>query len=170
MARQEFLPDFKFGVQHVSYPLIGGIYGWSVSVGLTLPFAPWTLGKANARVDEAHALVEKARSQYQASRQMVTANIKDLYFKISAAKQKLDTFTKLILPIAKQSLDASMIAYQTNKTDFLMLLDAYRTYVDLIKEYFMLRMQFEQTITQLQREVGSQFAATLNSEKESNNE
>jgi cobalt-zinc-cadmium efflux system outer membrane protein len=170
LARQEYLPDIKLGLQRVTYSLIGGINGWSVSVGITLPFAPWTLGKASARIEEGKAAVEKARSQYQASRQMVVASIKDLYYKTSGLKQRLDIFAKQILPQAKQSLDASLTAYQTNRADFLTLLDAYRTNVDLTKEYFMLRMQFEQTLTQLEREVGSQYAATLNSGKETNNE
>lgn len=170
MARQEYLPDLTFGIQHVTYPVIGNLNAWSVSVGLTLPFAPWTLNKAGSRVDEGKAAVEKARSQYQATRQMVTASIKDLYYKASGLKQQLDTFGKLILLQAKQSLDASLTAYQTNRTDFLMLLDAYRTYVDLTKEYFMLRMQFEQTVTQLDREVGSLLASTFILKKESDNE
>jgi len=66
-----------------------------------------------------------------------------------------------ILPEAQRSLEASVIAYQTGRTDFLMLLDAYRTLVDLRMEYVMLRMQFEQSIAELEWVTGYQGLATL---------
>jgi len=155
MARQEYLPDFKFGIERMTEPM-GPFTGWSVSAGVTLPFAPWTLGKASARIDEADAAIIKSNASYTATRNMVASNIKDLYYKASGAKQQLDVYNSEILPQAKQSVQASLTAYQTGTTDFLMLIDAYRTLVNLSKEYFMTRMQFEQTVAALEREVGTQ--------------
>ena len=155
MAKQEYLPDFKFGIERMTEPM-GPFTGWSVSAGVTLPFAPWTLGKASARIDEADAAIIKSNASYTATRNMVASNIKDLYYKASGAKQQLDVYNSEILPQAKQSVQASLTAYQTGTTDFLMLIDAYRTLVNLSKEYFMTRMQFEQTVAALEREVGTQ--------------
>jgi cobalt-zinc-cadmium efflux system outer membrane protein len=155
MAKQEYLPDFKFGIERMTEPM-GSFTGWSVSAGITLPFAPWTLGKASARVDEADAAIIKSNASYTATRNMVASNVKDLYYKASGAKKQLDIYDLEILPQAKQSVQASLTAYQTGTTDFLMLIDAYRTLVNLSKEYFMTRMQFEQTIAELEREVGIQ--------------
>jgi outer membrane protein, heavy metal efflux system len=155
MAKQEYLPDFKFGIERMTEPM-GSFTGWSVSAGITFPFAPWTLGKASARVDEADAAIIKSNASYTATRNMVASNVKDLYYKASGAKKQLDIYDLEILPQAKQSVQASLTAYQTGTTDFLMLIDAYRTLVNLSKEYFMTRMQFEQTIAELEREVGIQ--------------
>jgi outer membrane protein TolC len=160
MARQEYLPDFKFGIERMTEPM-GPFTGWSVSAGVTLPFAPWTLGKASARIDEADAAIIKSNASYTATRNMVASNIKDLYYKASGAKQQLDVYNSEILPQAKQSVQASLTAYQTGTTDFLMLIDAYRTLVNLSKEYFMTRMQFEQAIAELEREVGIQNLSDL---------
>ncbi|MBI5476214.1 MAG: TolC family protein [Ignavibacteriales bacterium] len=155
MVKQEYLPDFKFGIERMTEPM-GSFTGWSVSAGITLPFAPWTLGKASARVDEADAAIIKSNASYTSTRNMVVSNIKDLYYKASGAKKQLDIYNLEILPQAKQSVQASLTAYQTGTTDFLMLIDAYRTLVNLSKEYFMTRMQFEQTVAELEREVGIQ--------------
>ena len=87
---------------------------------------------------------------------MVVSGIKDLFYRAEAAKEQFDKYNSAILPQAKQSVEASLTAYQTGATDFLMLIDAYRTLVNLSKEYFMTRMQFEQTIAELEREVGTQ--------------
>ena len=155
MAKQEYLPDFKFGIERITEPM-GPFTGWSVSAGITLPFAPWTLGKASARVDEANAAIVRSHAFYSATRNMVITNIKDLYYKASGTKQQLDIYNSAILPQAKQSVQASLTDYQTGRTDFLMLIDAYRTLVSLSKEYFMTRMRYEQTIAELEREVGTQ--------------
>ena len=160
LARKEFLPDFKLGLQYVTVP-IGDFRGWSVRAGITLPFAPWTLGKANARVEEASASISRSKDQYTASRNMVASSIREFYFKAQASKRQIETYRTSILPQARQSLNASLTAYQNGRTDFLMLIDAYRTLVDLQMESLMTRMQFEQAVAELERAVGIDGIATL---------
>jgi cobalt-zinc-cadmium efflux system outer membrane protein len=160
LAQQEYLPDFRFGVEYMRGPL-PGTPAWTVTAGVTLPFVPWTLGKAGGRVQEAQASVQRSMAMYNASKNMVVSNVTALYHTVIAGKKQLETYRTKILPQAQQSLDASMTVYQTGKTDFLMLLDAYRTLVDLRMEYFMLRMQFEQSIAELEQAVGYQGVATL---------
>ncbi|GEM_PF-3647661 len=75
IAKQEYLPDFKFGLERIISP-VDGFKGWSISAGITLPIAPWTLGRASACVDEASASINKAAAYYQWSRAMVAATIK----------------------------------------------------------------------------------------------
>lgn len=162
LARQEYLPDLKFGLEYMSGPLFG-TRTWTVSAGITLPFAPWTLGKASGRVQEAQAMTQRSIAIYNTTRNMVLSNVSELYYKAEASKRQLDTYRTRILPQAQHSLDASITAYQTGKTDFLMLLDAYRTLIELRMEYYMLRMQFEQTVAELEWAVGYQGVANLQS-------
>ncbi len=158
LAKKEYLPDLRLAVERITSPT-SQPEGWSISAGISLPFAPWTLGKANSRIEEATAGLRRATSQYLATRSMVAANVKDLYYKAEAAKRQLDTYRVAILPQSLQALKASSSAYQTGSTDFLMLIDTYRTNVNITKEYFMLRMQFEQHVAELEREVGTQNVA-----------
>lgn len=160
LSKQEYLPDLKFGLQYVTGPT-DGFRGWSVIAGISLPFAPWTLGKASGRVNEAEASVKRSTSSYNASRNMVLSSVSELYYKVSAAKKRLDMYRTRILPQAQQSLDASTTAYQTGSTDFLMLLDAYRTLVDLRMEYYVTRMQFEKSVAELEWAIGYQNIRSL---------
>jgi cobalt-zinc-cadmium efflux system outer membrane protein len=160
LSRQEYLPDIKLGVQYAARP-VDGFKGWSIIAGVTIPFAPWTLGKASGRVQEANAMVMKARASYAASSNMVKSSVSELYFLIQGKKEQLEIYRSKIIPQAQQSLDASIIAYQTGMTDFLMLLDSYRTFVDLKTEYFMVRLEFEQAIARLERAVGYQGISTI---------
>lgn len=155
LAKQEYIPDITLGLERLTSPL-DGFSGWSVRAGISIPFAPWTLGKAGARTEEAKASIKQMTASYNASRAMVLSDISDLYYKADAAKRQLDNYRLLVLPQAQQSLNASRMAYQTGQTDLLMLIDAYRTNVNLTKEYFMTRMQFEQAVALLERAVGSQ--------------
>jgi outer membrane protein TolC len=153
LSKREYLPDIKLGVQYVTVP-VGDFRGWSISAGITLPFAPWTLGKASSRVEEAAATISKSSAALNASRNMVMSNVKDLYFKAQSARRQYDSYRTVILHQAQQSLKASMTAYQNGRTDFLMLVDAYRTLVELSMESLMVRMQFEQAVSDLERQVG----------------
>jgi outer membrane protein, heavy metal efflux system len=155
LARKEYLPDFTFALDRVTSPS-SGFKGWSVSAGITLPFAPWTLPRVSAGVEEAAAMVDGSKASYQGTRLMVTNNIRNLYYKADSFKRQLDLYRQGVLPQSRQSLNLSLSSYQTGKTDFLMLIDAYRSYVQYTKEYFMARMNFEQALADLQFEVGSE--------------
>lgn len=160
LSKQEFLPDFRFGVGYMTNPM-ADFRGWSVSAGVTLPFAPWTLGKASGRVEESEAGVLRARASYDATRNMVIARVRDLYARAQSTRAQLERYTVSILPRAEQSLQSSLSAYQTGQTDFLMLIDAYRTLVELSMESIMIRMQFEHAVAALEREVGLEGIAEI---------
>jgi outer membrane protein TolC len=153
LAKQEYLPDLHFGVEYVTEPN-DDFRGWSFHAGITLPFAPWTLGAAGGRTDEANAEINRDQAKFQASRNMVFANIRDLYEKISAARRQLENYRNVILPQARQSLEATMTGYETGQIEFSMLLDSYTMLTDMTKDYYMTRMKFEQAIASLEREAG----------------
>jgi cobalt-zinc-cadmium efflux system outer membrane protein len=153
LARREFLPDLRLGLTYVTGPR-EGFTGWSITAGISLPFAPWTISRAGARKEEAEASVMRSSALYNASRNMVLSEITELFSKARSFQDQITTYRSVILPQAGQSLRASMIAYQTGTSDFLMLMDSYRTRVELKMESLMRRMEFEKTMAQLERAVG----------------
>lgn len=153
MAKQEYIPDFRLGLQYMRSPM-DGFTGWTVTAGVTLPFAPWSLGALNARVDEAETEVVKANVTYAASRRMVESEVRGLVFKAQAQARQVESYRTALLPRARQSLDAGIAGYRTGKTDFLMVLDSYRMVTETTMESLMLRMEYEQTVARLEREVG----------------
>lgn len=154
LAQNEYLPDFKLGLAYLKMPNHTDFTAWSVSAGITLPFLPWSLSRTGAKVEEASIGMEMAKEKLNNTRNMIRANITDLYYKAQSLKQQLANYTTVIVPQTEQALRASMTAYQTGRTDFLMLIDSYRMLVELSMEKVMIRMQFEQTVAHLKREVG----------------
>ncbi|MBI5471875.1 MAG: TolC family protein [Ignavibacteriae bacterium] len=153
LAKKEYLPDFKVGVQYVRQPF-ADFRGWTVLAGINLPFTPWSLSRNAAMVEEANISIEKSQEVLKNSRNMVRANINELYLKAQSLRKQMENYARVIVPQTQQALRASMTAYQTGSTDFLTLIDSYRMLVELSMEKLMLRMQFEQAIAQLKREVG----------------
>lgn len=153
LAKLEYLPDFKLGVEYVTSPMTG-FRGWSLAAGISLPFSFWTLGKANARVEEANANIKKSTAMYNDERNMLLSKVKDYYTKAVSLKHQYDLYRESILPQSEQALNVTLTNYQTGRTDFLMLIDSYRMLIMFKMEYLMKRMEFEQTLADLEKEIG----------------
>ncbi|MCI0553214.1 MAG: TolC family protein, partial [Anaerolineae bacterium] len=138
LSRQEYLPDFNLSLEYVTSPLLGHKQ-WSVMVGITLPFAPWTLGKASARVQEAQAGRAMSASKFQSAKNMTYAKIQENYEAVRAYETEVKYYEQTILPQTKQSLQALMAEYQTGTTSYLMLLDTYRMYQEMSMDAAMAR-------------------------------
>jgi outer membrane protein TolC len=153
LMKQEYLPDFNFSIEYVRMP-VAMENRWSISAGITLPFAPWTLSKASSRVQEATEDRLSLASTFEASKRMIEAQIKDTYAKVRAYQTEMNAYQNTVLPQSEQSLQSELRAYQSNQTSFLMLLDSYRMYQDAEMEAAMARMKYDQAVTSLVRIVG----------------
>jgi outer membrane protein TolC len=153
MARQEYIPDFKISVERVTQPMIG-MKSWSLMAGITLPFAPWSLSKASARVQEAQADRSMRQSMLQANRNMIESSIRESYARVKAYETQVQSFEQTILPQSRQSLQSSLTEYQSGRTSYLMLLDSFRMNQDMRMEASMTRMNYEKEFANLQRQVG----------------
>ncbi|MER3523634.1 MAG: hypothetical protein C4326_06070 [Ignavibacteria bacterium] len=153
LMKKESLPDLTLGIEYMTIPN-GNTRAWSVSAGISLPFMPWSLARNSAKVEEAEIQISRRQSALNNTRAMIRSAITALYAKAEALRKQLDNYSSVIVPQAQRSVQASMIAYQTGTTDFLMLIDSYRMLVELSMEQLMLRMQYELTVAELKREVG----------------
>jgi cobalt-zinc-cadmium efflux system outer membrane protein len=153
MAHQEYFPDFKISVERVTQPMLG-MNSWTVMAGISLPFAPWSLSKASARVQEAQADRSMRQSMQQSNKTMVEAGIRESFAKMRAYEEQVRSFEQTILPQSRQSLQSSLAEYQAGRTPYLMLLDAFRMNQDMRMEATMSRMKYEEAVASLQQQVG----------------
>jgi outer membrane protein TolC len=153
LSRQGYLPDIRLGIQYVTTPL-HDFRGWSVSAGMTLPFAPWSLSRTGARVEEAEASFQRSTAKLAASRAMVMSRIHEIHSRILSLMSRVRTYRDVILPQAELSAKTTLASYRTGKSDFLMMMDSFRTKVELEMESLSLRMQLEQAVALLEQQVG----------------
>jgi cobalt-zinc-cadmium efflux system outer membrane protein len=162
LMRKEYLPDFKFSLEYVRMPVMME-NRWSVSAGITLPFAPWTLAKASSKVQEAEAEHLMLSSMYTASKNNLEVQIRSGYASLQSLDKQLVTLRNTILPQLRQSIQLLLTEYETGTTSYLMLLDGYRMYNEMQLDFAMARMNYQQTLASLEQSVGVsdiQFVAT----------
>jgi len=153
MMRQEYIPDFSIGIERVTMP-VARMNLWSVMAGISIPFTPWSLGKASARVQEAMAEKAMRTSMLTASQNMVEAQIRDAFAKVQSYALQTESFERAILPQSLQSFEGLLADYQTGRTSYIMLIDGYRMYQEMRMDATMARMKYEQAIAELERQSG----------------
>jgi outer membrane protein, heavy metal efflux system len=154
LMKEEYLPDFKLSLEYVRLPMTME-NRWSVSAGITLPFAPWTLAKAASRVQEAEAEQQMLSSMYTSSRNMVRSEIRSKYASLTSLATQIRQYKRSILPMLSQSIDLLLTDYETGRTSYLMVMDGYRMYNDMRRDLAMAKMKYEETKASLEREIGA---------------
>ena len=158
-ASLEYFPDLTLALQRVTAPA-DDFGGWSVAVGITLPFAPWSIAGIAAKRNEADALVRGAESQYSASLLMIESAIHDFSYQAAAAKKRMEQFRSALMPQSRQLLDISLAGYRTGVTDFRMVVEAEQMYLEQVRGYYAARLSYEEAVADLEHEVGTQFFFT----------
>lgn len=153
LMKQEYLPDLKFSIEYVRMPVLME-NRWSIVAGISLPFAPWTLSKASSRVQEAEAERSMLSSAYVASKNMIESQIRSKLASVEALAKQLQYELHSILPQLSHSIELLLTEYQTGKTTYLMLLDGYKMYNEMLLDIAMTKMNYQEALASLEREVG----------------
>ncbi len=141
LAQKQFLPDFGFNLTYFDLassdlmPTATGRDALAVGVSIQVPLQRDRL-QAHLRESRLRALQVQARQE--ALRQNFTTQIADMTNRLRQEAEQLDLFEATLIPQAETTLQATLSAYTTGRTDFLNLLDAERM-------LFTLRMSTEES-------------------------
>ncbi|MCI0693933.1 TolC family protein [candidate division KSB1 bacterium] len=150
LARKEYIPNFMLSFSHRRMPDM--MTNFDAMLSLNLPIYFWR--KQTPRVQEAEANYGMANASLQAMRNMVRFEVESAFLKAEQAARSVRIFENTIVPQAEQSLLASRAAYETNKVDFLMLIDSQRTLRDMKLAYYQGLAEFGTRLAELERVVG----------------
>jgi outer membrane protein TolC len=150
LSKMEFLPDFK--IKLLQRDMAGvGPDGWNASLMMDIPLWFW---KQSFGVAEASAFRDKAESAYTNEQNMVRFNVVDAYFKVDSSRRLARLFETSIIPQAEQALDSATRAYESDKVDFLTLINSQKTLEDARLGYFKALSDFGKNFSELERLVG----------------
>ena len=152
LAQKQYYPDFNVMVER--FQNFGARDGFGGMVTMSLPFSFWTKPKYDAGVREAAANQDAAKAAYEALKNRVLFEIKDLLAKIEAAEKLITLYRTTVIPQAQQTLESARAGYQVGKTEFLAMLDAQRAIKDFQLDYYRSLTAFEQRRAELERAVG----------------
>jgi outer membrane protein, heavy metal efflux system len=151
-VRTEYKPDFFVGGGYSLMPRDRD--SWTASIGVTWPGAPWARGRLDARVAEATAEIDAANARQRVVENAIRLAVQDAYVRVQSAAQRAALLRTSIVPQSEQALEVSRVAYQTDRVDFLALIDNQRVLLDVQLSYHEALSDLEQALADLERAVG----------------
>lgn len=116
---------------------------------------PWVnFRKYSAGVREAKRSLEAAENQAQAVRTEAAGLIRDQLKKIASAAKNYALFRDRIMPLANQAVGATRAGYESDKSGFLDLITAQRTFRDVESAAANYLAEYEIAVAELQAIVG----------------
>lgn len=133
LARAEYAPDFMLSWRRRGSDNAAMDGTYDVSLGLTVPL--W-FGRTSDMGREARAERDMSAAEYQAARNALLLELKEITVKLDYYRRLKELYGGTVLSQAEVSLKASEAAYQAGKADFLDLVDANRTLLEIKREYY----------------------------------
>jgi outer membrane protein TolC len=124
---------------------------WWFGFGVNLPI--W-FEKYEAQEREALSGMLEGVAELSAQRNRVAFAVQDAYLKVEAQQKLVELFRDVIIPQAKQTVDASASGYRAGSVDFLTLVDNWRKLLNFDLMYHRALADMEQAIADLERAVG----------------
>lgn len=152
VVRSEYRPDFFVKGGYMLMPRDRD--AWTASVGITWPNAPWSRGRLDAAAAEARGRVAVAKAQVDAAENGVRLMVQEAWIRARAAAERVALLGSTVLPQVEQSLDVARVAYQTDRVDFLALIDDSRVRLQTRLAYYEALAILEQARADLERAVG----------------
>lgn len=144
-----YFPDPEFMVTYMQTDNMADM--WMSQVAFNVP---WLWNKNRSRMKEAKESLQAAEADYSAVQNAVLFEVKDFWVKTINAQTTARIFSGSVVPLAEQSLKAALTEYETEKIDFLTLIDSERTLLTVELEYYRAMADFETNLAALERAVG----------------
>ena len=153
LANRQWFPDPALNVKAQRYNSAAQAVS-EVDVGVSIP-VPWVNWKKySAGVVEARKSVEEAERQFDAARTDNLGLVRDQLKKIQTSAQQYELYRDNILPLARQTIDATRAAYEASTGGFLELITARRTLEDAESAALNRLAEYETEIAELDAIIG----------------
>lgn len=152
-SKREYFPDLMTRVMYKDMAMTGNDF-WSLMFGVSFPIAPWTSGKVSSKVEENELNEKRAEENLASMKNMTQFEVQDALVRVQTNKNLVLLYKNTVIPQAQQTLESTVASYQTGKTEFLMLIDAYRLVLMAQLDYYMSVMNFMSSQAALEQAVG----------------
>lgn len=153
LSKREYFPDLMARVMYKDMAMTSNDF-WSVMVGVSIPLSPWSSGKYTSKVQENELNVRRAEEDLSNMTNMALFELQDANVGVQTNQNLVLLYENTVIPQAEQTLESTIAAYQTGKTEFLMLIDAYRMVLMSKLDYYMAVMNYMTSQAALEQAVG----------------
>lgn len=161
LAKKEYLPDFKLGVAYTQRDVLkNGMGGADFITGLVtvdIPLYFWR--KQRKKVEETRYLQSSIAQQYADVQNQLYSQIESTLSELKKNARLVDLYKTGIIPQATQSLNSAIAGYQTDKVDFLTMLNNEMTLFNYQLDYYRFLSDYYIQIAELEALVGVPLAS-----------
>ena len=153
LSKREYYPDFMVRFAYKDMAQTSNNF-WSAMIGVNVPLAFWSKGRYTSKVEENELNVRKAEEEFNSMKNMTLFEVQDALVKVQTNQNLVLLYKNTVIPQARQTLESTIIAYQTGRSMFLWLIDIYRTLLNAQLSYHQSVMDFMKSQADLERAVG----------------
>lgn len=153
LVKREYYPDLMVRLMYKDMAMTSNDF-WAAMAGVNIPLAFWSGGKYRGKVQEQKINLRKADEDYLAMENMVLFELQDVLVRVQTHRNLVQLYRYTVIPQAEQTLQSTTAAYQTGKTEFLMLIDAYRMVLMARLDYHEAVMNYMASQAALEQAVG----------------
>jgi outer membrane protein, heavy metal efflux system len=153
LAKKAYVPDFSVSAGYMLMPAgtdMRNAYMVEGSINL-----PWlNRKKHDAEIAEAVAQTTMQEAELTAMQNAVLGQIREALVQAQAAQRLGRVYHDDLRPQAEATLEASVVAYENDKTDFLDLLDSQMSLVDIDLSWVQALSDFDARLADLEQAIG----------------
>ncbi|UCG92930.1 MAG: TolC family protein [candidate division WOR-3 bacterium] len=150
IAKQKYLPDFMF--KFTQQEMNNGPSDQKFMFGLTVPL--WFWGKQNEMVREMNANLKMAEAHYQHMENLILLAVKEAVVTLDKSRRTALLYQNSILPQAEANLNSALTAYESNRIDFLSLLESEKVLIQSELDYYRAQAELSVAFADLEEAVG----------------
>jgi cobalt-zinc-cadmium efflux system outer membrane protein len=154
LANRQWFPDPTLNFKTQRYNDASQVVS-ELDVGISIPL-PWLNRKKYAAgILESQKSLENAQREFDATRTEALGLVRDQLKRIQTAANQYELYRDQILPLARQTVDASRAAYEASTGGFLELITARRTLQDVESMALNRLAEYEVAIAELEAITGN---------------
>jgi outer membrane protein TolC len=153
LARREWVPDPELRLEARQYNGQSGIQEYDTGVFFKFPWINYR--KYKSAIEEARQMKLAAEHDLENARKEALGMLREQITKAETLHHHVRLFSEKIVPLARQNVTATRSAYETDKADFLNLIDAQRTFQEVESMYWQHLRSYWTALAELEALVGA---------------
>jgi outer membrane protein TolC len=163
VARRGWVPDPTFRVEADRYNADPTVVG-EVDLGFSVDLPWFNRGKYKAAIRENRKMLESAEHELTAAREDSLSMVQNQFIEVETFHHHTDLYKNKLLPLAQETASAKLSGYQTDKENFLDLLEAQRNAQEAEGMYWEHLMHYNIAVAELESLVGTSLDSATGAE------
>ena len=146
-------PDFTISYNHM-IPRGTAMPGQYMLLGMiSIPIAPWSSKMYKSNVKGMGGQIEAMKRERESMLNELQGMTAGMVNEINTLNQQISNYEKRIIPVLRKNYETLMLAYQENREELPIVIDAYETlimsqsqYLDTLRKYYEMIVNYEKLL------------------------